>query len=89
LAAGRVASQSYSIVPGRLERVVFYEASAAISVKTKVMGTRSTKRHATKGRNGTDRISLWREIIGMIEDKGLAVRAPFFPPAPFEFLSRF
>jgi hypothetical protein len=45
--------------------------------------------HATRGRGDTDDISLWKEVIGMTEDKGLAVRAPFFPPAPFEFLSRF
>ena len=75
-------------MPG-LQRIVFTEVTAAIYVKTKIKGNRSTKRHATRGRGGTDRISLWKEIISMIEDKGLAVRAPFFPPAPFEFLSRF
>jgi hypothetical protein len=32
------------------------------------------RRPTTKGRQGrTDRISLWQEIIGMIQDKGLAV----------------
>ena len=72
-----------------LQRIVFTEVTAAIYVKTKIMGSRSTKRHATKGRGGTDNISLCKEIIGMIEDKGLAIRAPLFPPAPFEFLSRF
>jgi hypothetical protein len=83
-AGGRIASQSHSI-----ERIVFYEASAAIFVKTKIKGTRSTKKYGTKGGGGIAKISLWQEIISMIEDKGLAVRAPFFPPAPFEFLSRF
>ena len=72
-----------------LQRIVFAEVTAAIYVKTTIKGNRSTKRHATRGRGGTERISLWKEIISMIEDKGLAVRAPFFPPAPFEFLSRF
>jgi hypothetical protein len=47
----------------------------ATSVKTKTKGNRSTKRHATKGRGGTDKISLWRELIDMIEDKGLGVSA--------------
>jgi hypothetical protein len=56
------------------------EASAAISVKKQVMGTRSTKRHAARGRGGTDNISLWREIIAMIEAKGLAVSAALDPP---------
>ena len=51
-----------------------------IYVKKQVMGTRSTKRHATRGRNGTDRISLWREILDIIESKKVAVRAPFFLP---------
>jgi hypothetical protein len=62
-------------MPGSLARIVFYEASAAISVKKKPKGNRSTKRHATKGRGGADNISLWQEIIGMIQDKGLAVSA--------------
>ena len=31
--------------------------------------------HTTKGRRGTDNISLWKEVIGMIEAKGLAVSA--------------
>jgi hypothetical protein len=47
------------IMPDRLERIVFYEASAAISVKKKTKGNRSTKRHAAKRRGGTDNISLW------------------------------
>jgi hypothetical protein len=76
-------------MPGKIVQIVFYEASAAISVKKQVKGTRSTKRHATKGRNGTDRISLWREIIGMIERKGVAVRAPFFLPLYPLFVIRF
>jgi hypothetical protein len=46
-------------MPGKLERIVFYEASASISVKKKIKGSRSTKRHTTKGRGGTDSISLW------------------------------
>jgi hypothetical protein len=74
-------------MPGKLERIVFYEAYAAISVKTKIMGTRSTKRHATKGRNGTDKISLWRELIDMTEDKGLAVSAALDLLAASEILS--
>jgi hypothetical protein len=46
------------------------------SLKKKPKGTRSTKRHATRGRGGTDNISLWRELIDMMmEDKGLAVSA--------------
>jgi hypothetical protein len=60
---------------GRLERIVFYAALASISVKKKPKGSRSTKKCGTKGRNGTDRISLWKEVIGMIEAKGLAVSA--------------
>jgi hypothetical protein len=51
-------------MPGKLERIVFSDATAAIFVKKKTKGTRSTKRHATKGRQGsTDRISLWRELM--------------------------
>jgi hypothetical protein len=53
------------------------------------MGTRSTKRHATKGRNGTDRISLWQELIGMIEAKGLGVSAALDILAASEILSCF
>jgi hypothetical protein len=57
-------------------QIVFYDgAPAAISAKKKTKGTRSTKRHATKGRGGTSKTSLWREIIDMIEAKGLAVSA--------------
>jgi hypothetical protein len=59
-----------------LQRIVFTEVTAAIYVKTKIKGKREVKRHNTKGRQGKDRISLWGEIIAMIEDKGLAVRAP-------------
>jgi hypothetical protein len=69
-AGGRVASQSHSIMPGKLERIVFHEASAAIFVKT---STRSTKKYGTKGRGGIAKISLWREIIVMIEAKWLTV----------------
>jgi hypothetical protein len=76
-------------MPGRLERVVFYEASAAIFVKTKIKGTRSTKKYGTKGRGGTDSISLWREIIVMIEAKGLAVSAALDLLAASEILSCF
>jgi hypothetical protein len=78
------------IMPGKLERIVFYDgASAAISAKTKIKGNRSTKKYGTKGQGGrTDNISLWRGIMDMIDTKGLSVRAPFFPPAPFKFLSR-
>jgi hypothetical protein len=58
-------------MPGKLERIVFSDATAAIFVKKATKGTRSTKRHNAKGRNGTDRVLLWRELIDMIEDKGL------------------
>jgi hypothetical protein len=61
-------------MPGKLERIVFYEASASISVKKKIKGNRSTKRHTTKGRGGTDNTSLWKEVIGMIEDKEIELR---------------
>ena len=71
-------------------QIVFYEASAAISVKKAIKGTRSTKRHNTKGRQGsTDRISLWREILDIIERKKVAVRAPFFLPLCPLFVIRF
>jgi len=77
-------------MPGKIVQIVFYEASAAISVKKKTKGTRSTKRHATKGRQGsTDMISLWRELIGMIEAKGLAVSAALDLLAASEILSCF
>ena len=69
--------------------IVFSDATAAIFVKTKIMGTRSTKRHNTKGRNGKDKISLWREIIVMIEAKGLAVSAALDLLAASEILSCF
>jgi hypothetical protein len=76
-------------MPGKLERIVFSDATAAIFVKKKPKGTRSTKRHATRGRNGTDNISIWGEVIGMIEDKGLAVSAPLDLLAASEILSCF
>ena len=81
-AGGRVASQSHI-------RFVFYGASASISVKKAIKGTRSTKRHATKGRGGTDKISLWRELIVMIKAKGLAVSAALDLLAASEILSCF
>ena len=87
-ARGRVASQNHSM-PGKIVQIVFYGASAAISVKKKTKGTRSTKRHATKGRNGTDSISLWRELIDMIKAKGLAVSAALDLLAASEILSCF
>jgi hypothetical protein len=65
------------------------DATTAIFVKKKTKGTRSTKRHATKGRNGTDSISLWREIIVMIKAKGLAVSAALDLLAASEILSCF
>jgi hypothetical protein len=70
-------------------QIVFSDATAAIFVKTKIMGTRSTKRHATKGRGGTDKISLWRELIAMIKAKGLAVSAALDLLAASEILSCF
>ena len=76
-------------MPGKLVQIVFYEASASISVKTKIKGTRSTKRHTTKGRGGTDKISLWRELIVMIKAKGLAVSAALDLLAASEILSCF
>ena len=76
-------------MPGKLVQIVFYEASAAISVKKQTKGTRSTKRHATKGRGGTDKISLWRELIVMIKAKGLAVSAALDLLAASEILSCF
>jgi hypothetical protein len=76
-------------MPGRLERIVFYETSASISAKEKTKGNRSTKRHTTKGRGGTDNISLWKEVIGMIEAKGLAVSAALDFLAASEILSCF
>ena len=88
-AGGRVASQSHSIMPGKLVQIVFSDATAAIFVKKKTKGTRSTKRHATKGRNGTDSISLWRELIDMIKAKGLAVSAALDLLAASEILSCF
>ena len=87
-AGGRVASQSHSM-PGKIVQIVFSDATAAIYVKKQVKGTRSTKRHATRGRNGTDRISLWREILDIIERKKVAVRAPFFLPLYPLFVIRF
>ena len=86
-AGGRVASQSHSIMRGKLERIVFSDATAAIFVEKATKGTRSTKRHNTKGRNGKDKISLWRELIDMIEDKGLAVSAALDLLAASEILS--
>ena len=86
---GRAASQSHGIMPGKLERIVFSDAAAAIFVKKKTKGTRSTKRHATRGRGGTDNISLWRELIDMIKAKGLAVSAALDLLAASEILSCF
>jgi hypothetical protein len=76
-------------MPGKLERIVFSETTAAIFIKKTTKGTRSAKQHATRGRSGTTKISLWREIIGMIGDKGLAVSAALFFLAASEILSRF
>ena len=70
-------------------QIVFSDASAAISVKKAIKGTRSTKRHATRGRNGKDKISLWRELIVMIKAKGLAVSAALDLLAASEILSCF
>ena len=70
-------------------QIVFYGASAPISVKKAIKGTRSTKRHTTKGRNGKDKISLWRELIVMIKAKGLAVSAALDLLAASEILSCF
>jgi hypothetical protein len=74
-------------MPGKLVQIVFSDATAAIFVKKKTKGTRSTKRHNTKGRNGTDSISLWRELIDMIKAKGLAVSAALDLLAASEILS--
>jgi hypothetical protein len=78
---------------GKLERADHIlqspRAPAAIVVKEVIKGNRSTKRHATRGRSGTAKITLWREIIDMIEDKGLAVSAALFLLAASEILGRF
>jgi hypothetical protein len=58
---------------GKLERIVFSDATAAIFVKKKIKGTRSTKRHNTKGRNGKDKISLWRELCVIMVRNQVAV----------------
>ena len=87
-AGGRAASQSHSM-PGKIVQIVFSDATAAIYVKKAIKGTRSTKRHATKGRGGTDKILLWRELIDMIEGKGLAVSAALDLLAASEILSCF
>ena len=84
-AGGRVASQTFQ----QIVQIVFYGASAPISVKKAIKGTRSTKRHTTKGRGGTDKISLWRELIVMIKAKGLAVSAALDLLAASEILSCF
>ena len=78
-----------SNMPGKIVQIVFSDATAAIFVKKKTKGTRSTKRHATKGRNGTHNISLWRELIDMIKAKGLAVSAALDLLAASEILSCF
>ena len=63
-----------------LKRMTFSSETACAFVKRRNKGTRETIRCYTKGRAGTDRISLWREILDIIERKGVAVRAPFFLP---------
>jgi hypothetical protein len=45
--------------------------------------------HATKGRNGPDMISIWQELIGMIEAKGVGVSAALDILAASEILSCF
>ena len=64
-----------------LKRITFSAKTAVAYVKTTIKGTRKTNLCYTKGRAGTDRISLWREILDIIERKGVAVRAPFLPKA--------
>jgi hypothetical protein len=66
---GRAASQNLSGLSSPMPPLPF-----SLRRNPRALG-RSTKRHNTKGRQGsTDRISLWREITGMIQDKGLAVK---------------
>jgi hypothetical protein len=69
-------------MPGKLERIVFSDATAAIFVKKTTKGSRSTKRHATRGRGGADRALLWGALIDMIKAKGLAVSAALDLLAP-------
>jgi hypothetical protein len=82
------------LLPGKLERVVFYEASASISVKKKNQGhsiDQATQHQGASGKHGQDlRISLWRGLIDMIKAKRLmAVSAALDLLAASEILSCF
>jgi hypothetical protein len=65
-----------------LKRITFsVKTDVGYVMKTTKGITRRTILCCTKGPAGTDRISLWREILDIIERKGVAVRAPFLPKA--------
>ena len=49
--------------------ISFYAKSAQIRVQKTDKGSRKKAKLPTKGRNGTDRISLWREICGLLENE--------------------
>jgi hypothetical protein len=72
-----------------LKRITFSAKTVVAYVKNSIKGKRQTILCCTKGRAGTDRISLWREILDIIERKKVAVRAPFFLPLYPLFVIRF
>jgi hypothetical protein len=53
-----------------LKRIAFSSKTAVAYAKKKIMGTRRTILCCTRGRAGTDRISLWRErCVIMVRNK--------------------
>ena len=58
-----------------LKRITFSAKTAVAYVKTKIKGTRKTILCYTKGRAGTDRISLWRELCVIMVRNKVAVDA--------------
>ena len=58
-----------------LARITFAEATAAIYVKKTTRGNRKVTRHATRGRKGTDRISLWRELCDIMVHNKVVLEA--------------
>jgi len=60
---------------GKLKRITFSDNTAIAFIEKAVKGTRKTARCSTRGRGGTKRIPLWRELCDIMVHKEVVIEA--------------
>ena len=55
----------------KLLGIRFYSRAAAIQVQKRAKGSNKKVKLPTNGRDGTDRVSLWREICDLLEKEAI------------------